>query len=305
MEPRSYAFITGLFIILFSVGLFFVARWVDTPDVVRIHYQVVSEGSVSGLSPYSKVYFRGVEVGQATQIAFASDGSRSILIDIELETFVPVTINTYAMLKQQGLTGIAQIELLDDGPSDAPRLASSPDHPVRITMRPSLLESLQNVGQGIAEQVQQLTINLNQMFTEEKRDRVDQIMHNIELSTGSLYEMTQEIKPAIETVPRLGEEAQKSLASLDTTLKSAEQTLKNADTLARESTEVSKSLLQISNNFLNQTLPEINQAVAQLTTAAEAVTRASEELSQDPPALLLGRQRPPPGPGEPGHQRSQ
>ena len=153
MERSAYAFATGLFVIALGLGLLAAARWLQGPEVERRPYQVVAKSSVAGLSPYSKVYYRGVEVGQVTAIRFARDGSRDILIDVALEPRVPVTVNTYAVLKSQGLTGLAFIELLDDGPLDAPELQTSGTDPGRIEMRPSLLESFQTVGQGIAEQM--------------------------------------------------------------------------------------------------------------------------------------------------------
>ena len=85
MERSAYAFATGLFVIALGLGLLAAARWLQGPEVERRPYQVVAKSSVAGLSPYSKVYYRGVEVGQVTAIRFARDGSRDILIDVALE----------------------------------------------------------------------------------------------------------------------------------------------------------------------------------------------------------------------------
>ncbi|MCC6295848.1 MAG: MCE family protein, partial [Pseudomonadales bacterium] len=90
MERSAYAFATGLFVVLLGLGALAAARWLQGPEVERRPYEVVAKTSVAGLSPYSKVYFRGVEVGQVSAIRFAGDHSRDILIGIELEPRLPV-----------------------------------------------------------------------------------------------------------------------------------------------------------------------------------------------------------------------
>jgi phospholipid/cholesterol/gamma-HCH transport system substrate-binding protein len=301
MERSAYALATGLFVLVLGLALLAGARWLRGPEVQRDPYQVVTQSSVAGLSPYSKVYYRGVEVGQVTAIGFAGDGSRDILIDVALEPRLPVTVNTYAVLKSQGLTGLAFIELLDDGPPGAPVLPAGG----RIPMRPSLLESFQAVGQGIAEQIQQLAGNLNRLLTPEAADRVGRILANVERISAQVDELLAISRPAFDRLGPLLDQGDLTLAEAGATLGALRETLALLQARLREAEAVAAqaraAVGQAGERVNSRTLPELEAALAATRAAAERFERLAATLEHNPPALLLGPPQPPPGPGEAGY----
>jgi phospholipid/cholesterol/gamma-HCH transport system substrate-binding protein len=305
MERSAYAFATGLFVIALGLGLLAAARWLQGPEVERRPYQVVAKSSVAGLSPYSKVYYRGVEVGQVTAIRFARDGSRDILIDVALEPRVPVTVNTYAVLKSQGLTGLAFIELLDDGPLDAPELQTSGTDPGRIEMRPSLLESFQTVGQGIAEQIQQLAGNLNRLLAPESVARVGRILANLEDISARVDELLGLSRPAFTRLAPLLDQGDATLAEAATTLRALRDTLELLQARLRDAEAIAAradaAVAGVGEQMNSGILPELEAALAAIRAAADRFERLAATLENNPPALLLGAPRPPPGPGEAGY----
>lgn len=305
MERSAYAFATGLFVIALGLGLLAAARWLQGPEVERRPYQVVAKSSVAGLSPYSKVYYRGVEVGQVTAIRFARDGSRDILIDVALEPRVPVTVNTYAVLKSQGLTGLAFIELLDDGPLDAPELQTSGTDPGRIEMRPSLLESFQTVGQGIAEQIQQLAGNLNRLLAPESVARVGRILANLEDISARVDELLGVSRPAFTRLAPLLDQGDATLAAAATTLRALRDTLELLQARLRDAEAIAAradaAVAGVGEQMNSGILPELEAALAAIRAAADRFERLAATLENNPPALLLGAPRPPPGPGEAGY----
>lgn len=305
MERSAYAFATGLFVIALGLGLLAAARWLQGPEVERRPYQVVAKSSVAGLSPYSKVYYRGVEVGQVTAIRFARDGSRDILIDVALEPRVPVTVNTYAVLKSQGLTGLAFIELLDDGPLDAPELQTSGTDPGRIEMRPSLLESFQTVGQGIAEQIQQLASNLNRLLAPESVARVGRILANLEDISARVDELLGVSRPAFTRLAPLLDQGDATLAAAATTLRALRDTLELLQARLRDAEAIAAradaAVAGVGEQMNSGILPELEAALAAIRAAADRFERLAATLENNPPALLLGAPRPPPGPGEAGY----
>jgi len=313
VERNAFAFATGLFVLVFGLGILVTSRWLAGPEAMSRPYLVVTESSVAGLSPFSKVYFRGVEVGQVTDIDFATDGSRDIVIRIALQRPVPVTVNTYAVLKSQGLTGLAFIELLDDGPTDAPQLPTGETEPARIVMRPSLLESFQAVGQGIAEQIQRLVGNINKLLTPENSARLVSIIENIESLTGHLDALVRASQPAIarlEPLARSSEDAfgqaSLTLKTFDDTLKILEARLTQAEALIGKSEAVVGQSQTTLNEFGAQVndrvLPELENALGAVSAAARRIEQLTRSLEQNPPALLRGQTSPRPGPGESGYQ---
>ena len=305
MERSAYAFATGLFVIALGLGLLAAARWLDGPEVERRPYQVVAKNSVSGLSPYAKVYYRGVDVGQVTGIRFAEDGSRDILIDIALEPRVPVTVHTYAVLKSQGLTGLAYIELLDDGPRDAPALPSTAQGAGRIEMRPSLLQSFQAVGAGIAEQIQQLAGNLNRLLAPESVERVGRILANLEAVSARVDELLELSRPAFERFAPLLDQGDATLMEAGATLGALRETLVSLQARLRDAEGVAAradaTVAGVGAQVTESLLPELESALAAIRAAADRFERLAATLERNPPALLLGTPRPPPGPGEAGY----
>ncbi len=307
VERNAYALATGIFVVVLGIGLLLAARWLQGPAIDHQPYQLISRTSVAGLAPYSKVYYRGVDVGQVTAIRFAPDGSRDILIDIVLEPRVPVTGNTYGVLKSQGLTGLSLVELLDDGPLDAPHLATSLAAPARIPMRPSLLESFQAVGQGIAEQIQQLSSNANRLFTPDNIDRFGRIMANLEHISVRVDELLIATHPALDRLPPMLAQGDAALAEAGATLRTLrgtldllQQRLGEAGAIAARTEAVVQG---IGDKVATSTLPELEASVAAVAAAAKRFDQLAATLERDPPALLLGTVPAPPGPGEPGYHR--
>ncbi len=307
VERNAYALATGIFVVVLGIGLLLAARWLQGPAIDHQPYQLISKASVAGLAPYSKVYYRGVDVGQVTAIRFAPDGSRDILIDIVLEPRVPVTGNTYGVLKSQGLTGLSLVELLDDGPLDAPRLATSLAAPARIPMRPSLLESFQAVGQGIAEQIQQLSSNANRLFTPDNIDRISRIMANLEHISVRVDELLIATRPALDRLPPMLAQGDAALAEAGTTLRTLRSTLDLLQQRLGEAGAIAartEAMVQgIGDKVATSTLPELDASVAAVAAAAKRFEQLAATLERDPPALLLGTVPAPPGPGEPGYHR--
>lgn len=312
MERNAFAFAAGLFVLAFGFGILAASRWLAGPEAVSRPYLVVTESSVAGLSPFSKVYFRGVEVGQVTDINFATDSSRDIVIRIELERPVPVTVNTYAVLKSQGLTGLAFIELLDDGPPDAPALRTSETAPARIVMRPSLLESFQAVGQGIAEQIQRLVGNINKLLTPENSARLVRVVENIESLTGHLDALALASQPAIARLEPLVRSSEDAFDQASLTLKTVDDAmtilgarLDQAEALIGKSEALvgqsHRTLNELGAQVNDRVLPELENTLRAVNAAAQRIEQLTRSLERNPPALLRGQSTSRPGPGERGH----
>ncbi|MDY6942260.1 MAG: MlaD family protein [Pseudomonadota bacterium] len=301
MENRAFALMTGLFVVALGLALMVGGFWIGQRGEDRIAYLVVSQGSVAGLSPYSTVQYRGVEVGQVTSVVFANDQSRDILIRIEINPTVPITANTYATLRYQGITGLAQVELADEGPVDAERLVSTEANLARIPMKPSLIESIGESGEELLKRVQDLVQNLNEVLNEENQARFSAIMANVENMTQHLSAMADGMSPFLEILPKLGEDSGATIQSAQAAIQRIGEATEQLREVTARAAAVGEIAETAGEEFLITTIPQINETLLDLENAARNIERLSQELQSDPSSIVYGRQRRAPAPGEAGY----
>ena len=74
-------------------------------------YRAYSDESVSGLNLNAPVKYNGVEVGKVQEIRLDPANPERVNLLFAIERGTPIKVDTVAVLKTQGLTGIAYVEL--------------------------------------------------------------------------------------------------------------------------------------------------------------------------------------------------
>lgn len=112
METDKHYFSVGLFIIGLALLLAGFAIWLaGSSRADDVPYRIYFRESVSGLSQGSPVKYRGVDVGTVQTIVIDPADPAQIQVDVRLLRSTPVTTETTATLKMQGITGAVFIEL--------------------------------------------------------------------------------------------------------------------------------------------------------------------------------------------------
>ena len=308
MESRSYALLTGLFTILLGMALAATFVWFRGDTKSYRDYLVVSKFPVNGLNRQAAVRFRGVEIGKVDDISVDSQDSKNILIRVALDNSVPITRGTFAQLGYQGLTGIAYIVLDDDGSNPAPL-----QHPVgglaRLEVRGNVFDDLAQSSKALLQQAADLLDRLNKIASDSNQSRIENALVNFEKASAQL-------EPALRAIPEvtarakqfLGEENQQSLRR---SLANIEQATNSVTPVVEDSRKVLANMRQlsdkldklstaISSEITDNTLPQVNQLVEQLGQDTQDFHRLVLQIEREPQSLVFGRQRPQPGPGEPG-----
>ena len=130
METRANYVVIGAFTLAAVVGAFLFVMWIagyGTPGGHRT-YQVVFNGSVSGLSNGANVLFNGIKVGEVTHLTFSRSDPHQVVADIDVSSDAPIDRNTKARLETQGLTGAGAVALLG-GSLPGPELAGQNGRP--------------------------------------------------------------------------------------------------------------------------------------------------------------------------------
>lgn len=308
MTKESYALLTGLFVLVLGAALVGITIWLGHYGEERDTYIVATQGSVSGLNVESTVSYRGVDAGKVAAIDFDPRDPRTILVRIEVNTGMPITYGTYAKLRVQGLTGLAQVELNDTGENPAP-LATSKEHPARIPLRPSLFDKLTDVGANILFHADELMARLGEMLNENNRGRIQRILADLETAAGHFAGLEDRMDKAYAAVQGASENVQTASAKAVKTLTHIDEVALDLRKLTRQIQDFTKNADALTltgknagDTMIKTTLPRLNALLEDLQSTATQVKRLSDLLARNPQALLYGPRPSAPGPGEPGYQ---
>ena len=111
-------------------GLLWIASGGNVRKKVDL-YLVIEEESVAGLNLNAPVKYDGVEVGKVSDIRLDPVNPEKVRLTFVIEHGTPIKADTVAVLKTQGLTGIAYVEL-SGGTRDAPLLLASAQEPYPV-----------------------------------------------------------------------------------------------------------------------------------------------------------------------------
>ena len=304
MENRSYALWVGVFTLLLLVTF---AGWVtwfsQNHGRDQSIYLVVTRNSVSGLNQQALVRYRGVEVGHVQDIRFDRDG-RTILIRIAVRPDTLITATTYAKLEYQGLTGLAHIELNDNGKASE-SLKTSPDNPARIYMLPSLLQQVGDTSQALLMDLRQTADRMNRLLDDQNLQNLSQSLKNLSQTTQGLVHLEDAMVPTVTQLPtttrqinRTLEDTDKMVRQLESLSTELKQRMNVLDKMGVAGDNVAKAAKSVNDS----TLPALDSLIINLSHSAKLMNEILREQQQHPQQLLLGRPSLPPGPGEPGFQ---
>jgi len=308
MESRSHAIAAGLFAIFLGAGILVALWWFsdrreETRDIV-----LVSTGSVNGLNPQATVRYRGIIAGKVAGIALDPADPRNLLVTARISASLPITRGTKARLATQGVTGLAFIALDDTGDDPTP-LAGEGGAPPRLRLAPGFLDNVVEASTQRLEQIRVLLDRLTSLASPDNLARTERILHGLESSSQGLARTMQEAPQTLAAVRRLVDGD--NLARIRRSLANLERLSAEAVPVASEGRALLARLQAVSDKvdglvgttgegLAADTLPRLNVLLQELTITSRQLSDLLDEIDDSPQLLLLGRRRPPPGPGEAG-----
>lgn len=306
MENKAYAFAAGVFTLLLGATAVFVAMWLTGETEAQHAYVLESRYPVTGLNPQALVRFRGVDVGKVEVIDFDPKNSRVILVRIAVRTDTPITAGTYAQLGTQGVTGLAYVNLDDDG-SNPERLSPDPEGARRIPVRQSFLDELSESGQNLVADANRLAHRLNGLLSDENQAQFVRTLASLENAAVRIDKLAAQAAPAVGNLPALTDDARKVLAHADTALSTINDValqlaegIGALERVAKSAEQIGGATVSLSSAAENDTLPRLNALIEQLARNSRRLDRLLAQLEEHPASFVFGRPAPAPGPGEPG-----
>ena len=317
MENKAHALAAGAFVLGLLAVLVAMVVWLTRDDTVRDTYELSTRDAVSGLQPQAMVRFRGIGVGKVTSIDFDPKVRGNVRVRLTVDRRVPLTQSSFATLSYQGVTGLAFIALDDKGES---QVALVPDeaNPPRLPLRASMMAQLQDRGQAILDQVEQVSRRANTLLGDDNQKRIADALENVAQATANVAQLTRQldstlktgVQPALAALPPLMTRAGDTMGVVRTAAGDISRVANNLNATVGRITAAdgpldrlgtgTQGLAQAVDSFNNATLPRLNRVADDTSRAVRRLGRAADGINDNPQSPLFGNGGTAAGPGEPG-----
>jgi len=263
-----------------------------------VRYQAVIQESVAGLSVDSPVKLLGVDVGKVSHIGIDPENSQQVRLQFLIERGTPIKQDSVAVLKTQGLTGIAYVELSGGTAEAAPMQPRADGAPPMIPFKPSLSARLENVLSNVLANIDRVSDNLNAVFDADNRAALKSTLADTAKLARTLAAQQGALSAGIADAARTARLTARAAEQLAPTLTdiagSAQAVGRMAETAGRAAEAAASGVRQLDTD----TLPELSRLMAEMNQLSASLRRLSEQTADSPSSLLVGRPAPRPGPGE-------
>ncbi|TDA69266.1 MCE family protein [Sulfuricurvum sp. IAE1] len=322
MESRYNYTFTGLFVVVFAMGLIAFAFWLgkygqDEHDYRRFHVYITE--SVSGLAPEAAVKYNGVDVGKVESIRINPRNNEEVELILKIKKETPIKTDSYAVLKFYGITGLAFIEITG-GSNNAPLLMENGQRASVIPSRPSLITRLDESLSNVANKLSQTLDRADRLFDDRNIENVRQSLEHLRSLSAQIDGYQKEIKTILERSAALESNASEALGSMKNAAGSVKQTSDNLNTLVQtKMTATLDSLHKTSirsdalihkletsldrgdydlKSIASPTAAELSELISQTKTLTQEMETTIRELRESPSDLLFKKTPHKPGPGE-------
>jgi len=315
METRPSYLVVGIFVLILSAGAALAGLWFAKTDIDRRFetYEVVFTGSVGGLQQGSQVLYRGVPVGRVADLRIDPDNIGRILATIEVEAGTPVKTDTAAELSLQGVTGLANIELLGGSHESPDLIEVAETEPPRIVADPSALEQVFESGPELLARGVVLIERLSDILSEDNRTKISGAIDDMARVSRTLAERDEALGRFIDDTAAAGGELRAmaedfsalvtELDGVTTGLETRVDNLAEAGTstlgeferagvafrnLAWRADRMLETIEEPVEDFGQAGLYDFTEMVREMRLLIAAANRITKELERDPAGFLIG-----------------
>jgi phospholipid/cholesterol/gamma-HCH transport system substrate-binding protein len=298
----------GAFVLVLGSALIAGVLWLASGGAWQKKYDLylaMEDESVAGLNLNAPVKFNGVDVGKVRSIELDRQKPERVNLMLALEHGTPVKVDTVAVLRIQGLTGIAYVEL-SGGAHESPLLTATEGSPWPVIQtKPSLSARLENVLTSVLAKLDSTSTNINALLSEDNRKAVSSTLADIAVVARTIAARKDSIDTGIVQASRTFEQTARVSAQAGPVIerigRSADAIEKMGQEVARTSVGAGKTVDTVGadlQRFGAETMPELQRLMSELGVLSASLRRLTEQTERDPRGLLFGRQPAPPGPGE-------
>lgn len=290
METRANFALIGAFTLAAAFAAFAFVYWFSGPSHVgkQETFQIVFEGSVSGLTRGSSVLFNGVKVGEVTRLGISERDPSKVDVLVNIDSRTPVKTDTRARLETRGFTGIADV-LLVGGTPRAPKLAAQDDarYPEIRAERSEIQNLLGNV-QNLSTKAAEVLVKLDKLL-DQNSDSITATLKNTEVFSKTLADNSQSITTFMQDAAEVAHSLKPVAQRLDKVLATGEMAIKALDPrkLKQITTDIAGAAGNI-NKFSSQGLRQYEALATDGRKAVDTLDQTLRSIGKDPSQFIFG-----------------
>lgn len=301
MEIKSNNVLIGAFALAGIAAIFLFALWIGRFQLDRTYeyYEIVFEGSVSGLTKSGTVQYNGIQVGQVVDLRLARNDPSKVVALVELDARTPVKEDTEARLELFGLTGVALIEL-SGGSAGSPSLEAQggQDYPV-IKAEKSTIQQLFTSAPEAVDNANQLIHDLR-VLVQRNDQNVTGIMTNLNTVSEKLAASSDALEETLENVSKISGNVESITAGADDILQQdvkrfvadARATANSYRKLGQQFESIVEGNRASIDRFAREGLGEMPLLIAEMRELVRNLDRVVARAEDNPGAFLLGKDVP-------------
>ena len=303
--------LVGAFVLVLGAGLMGVVLWLASGGALQKRYDLylaIETEPVAGLNLNAPVKYNGVDVGKVRTIQLDPANPEHVRLVFAIERGTPINQDTLAVLKTQGLTGIAYVELEGGGRESAPLRASAPGQYPEIRTKPSLSARLENVLTSVLAKLDQTSNNINAMLSDDNRAAFTHALSDIAAVSHTLAARKTTLDAGIASAAQTFDNAARVTAQLGPVIEQISRSAQAVERMGNEaalaSTSAGKTVDSVGTDVKRltaETVPELQRLLGELSVLSNSLRRLSDQTERNPAGLLLGHSPVPEGPGESSH----
>jgi phospholipid/cholesterol/gamma-HCH transport system substrate-binding protein len=290
METRANYALIGAFTLAAAFAAFAFVYWFSGPSAVgrQETFQIVFEGSVSGLTRGSAVLFNGVKVGEVTHLGISERDPSKVDVLVKIDSRTPVKTDTRARLETRGFTGVADV-LLVGGTPRAPKLTAQGDerYPEIRAERSEIQNLLGNV-QSLSTKAAEVLVKLDKLL-DENSGTITATLKNAETFTKALADNKDSLSTFVKDAADIAHSLKPVAQRLDKVLATGEQAIKALD--PRKLKQITTDIAGAAGNINRFSATGLRQYEALATDGRKAVDtldRALNSIQKDPSQFIFG-----------------
>jgi phospholipid/cholesterol/gamma-HCH transport system substrate-binding protein len=308
METKVNYAAVGAFVLILGAVLVASVLWLASGGAFQKRfdlYLAIEDESVAGLNLNAPIKYNGVDVGKVQQIALDSGSPERVNLIFAIERGTPIKEDTVAVLRTQGLTGIAYVELSGGTVDSLPlRLKTGDRYPV-IPTKPSLSARLEYVFSAVLTKLDSTSTTINALLSDANRAAFATTLADIAAVARTVAARQDAIDAGMRHAARTLENSSRASAQLGPVIDRIGRGADAVEKMGKEVAQASASAGQTVNSigadvkhFTAETLPELERLLGELSVLSASLRRLTEQTERNPAGLLFGRQPVPAGPGE-------